>query len=212
MSRALALLVAVLLLGAVGPRAVVPQKNGWSFDTADLVANLKTGDFSAPGRVHMVRADGSTVDADRAEGNFKKRITQLYGHVMVNDATGTFNGVTATASKGAHGPAKLDCDALTVDEKSKTYVADGNVHYAQRDSTADAQHAVLNDRTHRLVMNGDVHLVRADRTMDSQVVTYDTKTGSVVANTEVRLNFPSGAHPSIATPRPIVIKNTKIVH
>lgn len=222
MRRAFALLSAIVLLGVAGTphaklagaRAKAPPaaKNSWSLDAADVVAHMQTGDFTVPGHVHMVRTDGSTADADRAEGNFKKRTTQLYGHVIVDDTSGTFGGVTATASKSPRGPAKLTCDVLHVNEKSKTYIADGNVHYAQNDSTADAQRAVLNDRAHRLVLNGGVHLVRVDRTMDAQDVTYDTRTGDVVAQTGVRLSFPSGAHPAIATPRPIVIKNPKILH
>lgn len=214
MKRAIAVFAAFLLLGSVPkPRPHPPAvaQNGWSMQTGDISANLKNGDFSAPSHVHMTRADGSTVDADRAEGNFKKKTTELYGHVVVEDASGNFNGVTG-AAKHPRGPAHLACDTLHVDGKAKTYVADGNVHYAQSDSTADAQRAVLNERSHRLVMSGGVHLVRADRTMEADNMTYDTKTGDGVANTGVRMTFPGGAHPAIATPRPIVIKNPKIIH
>jgi len=203
MTRALVTLAAIALLAAAKP-----QKHqgpaGWVIDTSDAVANMQTGAFSAPSHVRMTRADGSTVDADRAEGNFKRKQSDLYGNVVLHDATGAFGGAVQAAN-APRGPATLRCDHLSVDQKTKRYVALGNVHYEQNDATAQAARAVLNDVSHRLVFSGDVHLARGDRTLDAQTVTYDTVTGDSEADTGVRMTFPNTAHVTIATPKPIII-------
>ena len=71
------LLVFALALLAVAPKgkplgtpspASSPGAKQWNMKTDQLNANMATGRFSAPHHVLLVRSDGSTVDADRADG------------------------------------------------------------------------------------------------------------------------------------------------
>ncbi|MDP9110103.1 MAG: LPS export ABC transporter periplasmic protein LptC [Candidatus Eremiobacteraeota bacterium] len=190
---------------AVPATAVGP----WNVVADDINANVQSGDFSIPGHFQMTRADGSTVDADRAVGNYKRKRAHLYGHVVMHDAAGTLGGLSS-ARKTSGEAATLRSDELAIDGIRKIYTATGSVHYAQGPSTADADNAKLNDKTHRLNLTGNVHIVRADRTLDSQSAVYNTVSGDGEATGKVRMVFPSAIHPTLATPKPIVIKNPKI--
>lgn len=220
-SRATAALAALMLCAAPAanaarsapkhPASAAPAASvgPWNVLADDIRANLQNGDFSVPGHLQLTRADGSTVDADRAVGNYKRKRAHLYGHVVMHDAAGTLGGLSS-AAKSSHEAATLRSDELTIDGIAKIYTATGSVHYAQGPSTADADIAKLNDKTHRLNLTGNVHIVRADRTLDSQSAVYNTVSGDGEANGKVRMVFPSNIHPSLATPKPIVIKNPKI--
>lgn len=219
-SRAVAAVAAAVLcatLAANAARLPAKQKTGepgasigpWNLLADNLEANLQTGDFSVPGHLRLTRSDGSTVDADRAAGNYKRKRANFYGHVVMHDASGTLGGLSS-ARNASHEAATLQSDELAIDGISKIYTATGNVHYAQGPSTADADSAKLNDKTHRLHLIGNVHIVRADRTLDAQRAVYNTVSGDGEADGKVRMIFPSSVHPSLATPKPIVIKNPKI--
>lgn len=218
--RAVAAVMAVVLcatLAANAARLSAKQKTAmpsasvgpWNLLADNVDANLQTGEFSVPGHLRLNRADGSTVEADRAVGNYKRKQAHLYGHVVMHDASGTLGGLSS-ARNASHEAATLQSDDLAIDGISKVYVATGSVHYAQGPSTADADSANLNDKTHRLNLTGNVHIVRADRTLDAQRAVYDTVSGDGEADGKVRMVFPSSIHPSLATPKPIVIKNPKI--
>jgi lipopolysaccharide export system protein LptA len=209
MIRALALGAAVLLMAPAAPPkpqpSSAPQPPLWDMRTTQMHANMATGEFSAPDHVLLTRADGSTVDADRATGNYKKHQASLYGNVIVKDAGGTFGLRSASAAQG-RGPATLTSDELYLDDAAHTYDAKGNVHYVQGDTTVDAQTAHLNDVTHQIDLTGKVHVVQGDRTIDADRATYNTQSGLGEAHAakdgDVIVTMP-GPSPSIATPKPL---------
>ena len=201
-------LAAALALVAAAPKAVpspspspAAQPPEWNLKTAQMNANMATGEFSAPGHVVLTRADGSTVDADRAAGNYKAHQANLYGHVVVHDQSGGFGLRSGSAAQG-HGPATLTADELKLDDSAHTYDASGSVHYEQGDTTVDADTAHLNDVSHQLDLNGKVHVVQGDRTLDSDHATYNTQSGLGSAEKDVTVTMP-GPSPSIATPKPL---------
>jgi len=189
---------------AAKPSAKVGE---WNMTTDQMEVNLRTGSFTAPHHVSLTRADGSTIDADRATGNYRRKIASLFGHVAMHDVSGKFG--LQSASQQQSGPATLTADEVDVNDVSRLYDASGNVHYEQGDSTVDAQTAHLNDVTHRLDLSGKVHVLQGDRTLDAENATYNTLTGEGEADGNVAMTFP-GPKPSIATPKPIIIKNPKI--
>lgn len=193
------------------PKTAIPAASvgPWTVLADTVDANLQTGDFSVPGHLELTRTDGSTVEADRAAGNYKRKQAHLYGHVVMHDASGTLGGLSS-ARNASREAATLQSDELAIDGIRKVYVATGSVHYAQGPSTADADTARLDDKTHRLNLTGNVHVVRADRSLDAQRAIYNTVSGDGKADGKVRMIFPSAVHPSLATPKPIVIKNPKI--
>lgn len=205
-------LVAVLLIAAALPKtkpssapvpAGSPQPAQWNMKTSRMNANMASGKFWAPDHVLLVRTDGSTVDADRADGNYKKHTATLYGHVTMHDTGGTF-GLKSGAGVQGRGPATLTADSVHLDEIAHTYDAAGHVHYEQTDSVVDAQKAHLNDATHQLDLRGKVHVIQGDRTLDADHATYNTQTGLGHADKDVTITMP-GPSPSIATPKPINI-------
>jgi len=212
MNRSLVIPAMIVLVAASAPKKPpapnAPHAPTWDIKTSQMNANMQTGRFSAPNHVTMLRADGSTVDADRANGNYKTHQATLYGHVTVHDAGGTF-GLRSAAAVQGRGPATLTADEVALDDAAHTYDASGNVHYEQGSTTADAQSAHLNDVTHRLDLSGKVHVVEGDRTMDSDRATYDTQTGAGESDKNVTIVMP-GPSPSIATPKPITIHKPKI--
>jgi lipopolysaccharide export system protein LptA len=182
----------------------------WTLITDQVNANMASGAFSAPDHVKMTRTDGSTVEADRANGNFKQHQASLFGHVTIHDASGTFGLKSAQGTQAqSRGPATLTADELRVDDQTHLYDANGNVHFTQGDTTADAQTAHLNDATHVLTMTGKVHLVQGNRIIDAESATYNTRSGFGEADKNVTIMFP-GITPSIATPKPIKIKGPAI--
>jgi lipopolysaccharide export system protein LptA len=219
-----ALILTVALLAAAAPKhtgqtrpaAARPSATAsatalpWTLVTDQVSANMASGAFSAPDRVKMTRTDGSIIEADRANGNFKAHQASLFGHVSVHDASGTFGLQSAQGTQAqSRGPATLTADQLQVDNQTRLYDASGNVHFTQGDTNVDAQTAHLNDATHILTLTGKVHIVQGDRTIDATTATYNTQTGSGEASKDVTITFP-GITPSIATPKPITIKGPAI--
>ena len=205
MKRIAALAVVVATIAAA-PQATTTV-GAWSMVTERLNADLRTGAFSAPDHVEMTRADGSTVTADRASGNYKQRLVTLYGNVVLHDEGGSFGLQSARSNE--RGPANLTADTLTFDDATHLYDASGHVHYTQADRSMDAEHAHLDDESHELTLDGDVHVVDGNRTLDAQHAVYNTQSGLGQAAGNVVMEFP-GAHIAIATPKPIVIKGPKI--
>lgn len=205
MKRVAAVLaIAACIAAAPPPQPQAAAKIGeWNLKTDQLTANLFNGAFDAPHHVTLTRADGSIIVADRANGNYKQRQANLFGHVSVHDASGTF-GLKSAQSTQPRGPATLTSDELRLDDAAHLYDANGNVHYEQGDTNVDAAKAHLNDATHQLDLTGKVHVVQADRTLDAQTATYNTVTGIGEANNNVLMTFP-GITPTIATPKPLKI-------
>lgn len=210
MKRALAILAVFAAVAAAPPQqnATAAKIGEWNLKTDELNANLRDGSFTAPHHVTLTRADGSVVVADRAAGNYKTRLANLFGHVSVHDASGTF-GLKSAQGAQSRGPATLTADELHLDDASHLYDAKGNVHYEQGGTTADSQSAHLNDVTHELDLTGKVHTVQADRTLDADRVTYNTQSGQGEAADHVLMTFP-GITPTFATPKPIKIKTPAI--
>ncbi len=200
------------LASAAPKKASPPAKSSaavgaWTLTTTEVEANLKTGAFKAPKHVTMTRADGSIVQADRATGNYRKKQAVLSGNVSVHDASGTFGLKSAAAVR--RDAATLTADTVTVNDVTHLYDADGSVHYVQGQTTVDAQKAHLNDITHRLDLSGKVHVVQGERTLDADTATYNTISGDGEADGNAMMVFP-GITPSIATPKPIILRGPKI--
>ncbi len=183
----------------------------WNIHTALVDFNLKTNDFSAPQHV-LVTRDGTTIDADRANGNAKSGQATLLGHVVLHDQQGNLAGLSSAKKASGRGPATLTADKMTIDEKTRIYTAVGHMHYTQADTIVDAQSGKLNDVTHELDLHGDVHVRQGARSLIADHVLYNTITGQAVADGNVILRFPSQIRESAPTPKPIVIKNPKIIH
>ncbi|MGZ3498237.1 MAG: LptA/OstA family protein [Vulcanimicrobiaceae bacterium] len=190
--------------GSPAARGATAQVAEWTIQSDEVDTNIKSGDFSSPHHLLLTRADGSTIEADRGTGNYKKRFFQLYGKVAIHDQSGSFGGLSS-AQQNVHGPATLTCDELQVDSASKVYHAIGSVHYIQQNTTADADDARLNDKTHQLDLQGKVHLVQGARTLDAARATYNTFSQDGEAGGDVRMIFPGAITPSIATPKPIKV-------
>ncbi len=211
MIRPIAAAAVLAALLAAAPQTKPAAKIGeWNLVTDRLSANLATGAFSAPDHVSMTRADGSTIEANRATGNYKQHHASLFGNVTVHDASGTFGLKSAQGTQAqSRGPATLTADMLHLNDDAHLYDATGNVHFVQGDTDVQAQSAHLNDATHQLDLSGKVHVVQADRTLDADAATYNTQTGMGEAHSNVTVTFP-GITPSIATPKPITVKAPKI--
>ena len=159
-ARLIATLLAALLIAAA-PKA--PSAGGavgfglsdWHVATGQLDANWQTGAFSTPGKIELTRP-GSDISADRAVGNWKNHSATLTGNVVLHDNNGVLTNFAGQT--GAHSPATLTCDNLTMDGVSKTYVATGNVHFIQGGSDVRADRAVMNGVTHDLHLYGNVQL------------------------------------------------------
>ena len=183
----------------------------WNIHTALVDFNLKSNDFSAPQHV-LVTRDGTTIDADRANGNAKSGQATLLGHVVLHDRNGNLGGLSSAKKASGRGPATLTADKMTIDEKTRIYTAVGHMHYTQADTIVDAQSGKLNDVTHELDLHGNVHVRQGARSLIADHVLYNTITGQAVADGNVVLRFPSQIRESAPTPKPIVIKNPKIIH
>jgi len=216
-----ACLAALMLLAAAAkpgpsPSAQPASKTNfnfgeWNVKTSLVDFNLKTNDFSAPQHV-VVSRSGTTIDADRATGNASAGQATLLGHVILHDKNGDLGGLTSAKKASGRGPATLTADKMTIDEKTRIYSAEGHMHYTQADTTVDAQRGKLNDITHELDLHGNVHVHQGQRSLIADHVLYNTISGQAVADGNVTLRFPSAIHESVATPKPIVIKNPKIIH
>ncbi len=194
-----------------------PADSGASFalgeynvSTSALDLNYQNGDFTAPNHVTLTRPNPpSDINADRATGNYKRKSATLVGHVVLHDSSG-FSSLSSAKSEGTHAPATLITDQLEIDGISKVYVATGHVHFTQGTTIVDAEKGTLNDRTHILHLTGNVHITQEARSMNAQTVAYNTISGDAQADGDVTMQFPGNIHPSLATPKPIVIKAPKI--
>src|SRR5579863_10375162 len=148
----------------------------WTVHASSLDANFKTGDFSTPAKVVMTRTGGD-VTADRANGNYKRRVLYLNGHVVMHDSQGNAGGLGGTS--GSHpSPSTLTADKAQIDGGAKVYKAIGNVRYVQADTVVTADNGTLDDAAHNLLLVGAVHIVSGTRSMNAARVIYNTITGT----------------------------------
>jgi lipopolysaccharide assembly outer membrane protein LptD (OstA) len=173
-------------------------------------ANFKTGTFSTPDKVVMTRAGGD-ITADRADGNYKQQIFNLYGHVVMHDTQGDYGGIASAGKAKSSGPSTLTADKARIDGTGKIYKATGNVHYVQADTNVTSDEGTLNDATHDLHLSGNVHVAQGARNMSATDVVYNTITGVAHAQGDVTMQFPSELHQTLATPRPIHIPKNGLV-
>ncbi len=176
----------------------------WTVHASSLDANFKSGDFSTPDKVVMTRSGGD-VTADRANGNYKKQVLYLNGHVVMHDTQGNVQSLAGGGPPRAPSPSTLTADKAQIDGAAKLYKALGNVHYVQADTVVDADTGTLNDEAHTLLLEGAVHIVQGTRSMSARKVLYNTVTGNAHAEGDVTMQFPSELHRKLATPRPIKI-------
>ncbi|MBV9333376.1 MAG: hypothetical protein JO146_05165 [Candidatus Eremiobacteraeota bacterium] len=181
----------------------------WTVHASSLDANFKNGDFSTPNKVVMTRAGGD-VSADRANGNYKKQVLFLNGHVVMHDTQGSAESLAGGGQPSAPSPSTLTADQAQIDGAAKLYKAIGNVHYTQADTVVDANTGTLNDSEHTLLLEGAVHITQGSRSMNAQRVIYNTDTGSAHAQGNVTMQFPSPVHRTLATPKPIHIPKNAI--
>ncbi len=221
--RSLSLLpVAALLVALVAamPNAPAPESFGpatttvgvWTVHTTSLDFNDKTGDFSVPNRLMMTR-EGGDVEADRANGNFKSQVVTLYGDVTMHDLRGDFAGMAGASVTKPNGPATLTADQVRIDGKARVYNATGHVHYVQARTVVDADRAMLNDASHMLYLSGHARVSQGPSNVVADRIAYNTVTGDAHAEgKDVIMQFPSGAQPHIATPKPIHIPGLRTPH
>lgn len=174
----------------------------WTVHASSLDANFKNGDFSTPNRVVMTRSGGD-VSADRANGNYKKQVLYLNGHVVVHDTQGSVESLAGSGPARAPTPSTLTADKAQIDGAAKVYKAIGNVHYVQADTVVDADSGTLDDAAHTLLLEGAVHITQGTRSMTARRVLYNTVTGTAHAQGDVTMQFPGELHRTLATPRPL---------
>ena len=182
------------------------QVGVWTVHMSQVEVNFKSGDFSTPDKVVMLRGGGD-ITGDRASGNYKTKDVTIYGNVVMHDTEGNFAGLSSTKPSHSRGPATLTADQVHIDGQAKKYTATGHVHYVQADTTTDADNGTLDDPTHELDLQGNVKIVQGDRNMEADHVLYNTVTGQAHAEgNPVTLQFPSEVKQRIATPKPIKLR------
>jgi len=179
----------------------------WTVHASSLDANFKSGDFSTPSKVVMTRTGGD-VTADRANGNYKRQVLYLNGHVVMHDTQGTAESLEG-ATPHSPSPSTLTADKAQIDGAAKVYKAIGNVHYVQADTVVNANSGTLDDMAHTLLLEGAVHITQGARSMTAHQVLYNTVTGSAHAQGDVTMQFPSELHRTLATPRPLKIPKNR---
>lgn len=194
--------------GAANGQAATMEFGVWTVHASSVDANIKTGDFSTNQKVLMTRAGGD-VSADKANGNYKKSIVYLVGHVVMHDTSGNYGGLGGSSAK-ANGPSTLTADRAEVDGGAKTYKAIGNVHYTENDTVVDSQNGTLNDETHDLYLTGNVHITQGTRKVDADSVVYNTISGEAHAQGNVTMQFPGQLHRGLATPKPLSVPKNPI--
>jgi lipopolysaccharide assembly outer membrane protein LptD (OstA) len=181
----------------------------WTVHASSIDANFKSGDFSTPAKIVMTRTGGD-VTADRANGNYKKKLLFLNGHVVMHDTQGTARSFAGGgAQENAPSPSTLTADKAQIDGQAKVYKAIGNVHYVQADTVVDADNGTLDDQAHTLLLEGAVHITEGTRSMTARKVLYNTLTGNAHAEGNVTMQFPGELHRKLATPRPINVPKNK---
>ncbi|MBV9233181.1 MAG: hypothetical protein JO030_04000 [Candidatus Eremiobacteraeota bacterium] len=181
----------------------------WTVHASAIDANFKSGDFSTPSKVVMTRSGGD-VSADRANGNYKRQVLYLNGHVVMHDSQGGAGAISGDESAGTSGPSTLTADQAQIDGAAKIYKANGNVHYVQADTVVDAQNGTLDDEAHTLLLEGAVHIVQGTRSMAARKVLYNTVTGTAHAEGDVTMQFPGEMRRHLATPRPLKIPKNRV--
>lgn len=176
----------------------------WTVHASSIDANFKNGDFSTPAKIVMTRSGGD-VTADRANGNYKRKLLYLNGHVVMHDTQGTAQSFAGGAADHAPSPSTLTADKAQVDGQAKIYKAIGNVHYVQADTVVDADTGTLDDQAHTLLLEGTVHITEGTRSMTARKVLYNTVTGNAHAEGNVTMQFPGELKRKLATPRPIKV-------
>jgi lipopolysaccharide assembly outer membrane protein LptD (OstA) len=181
----------------------------WTVHASSLDANFKNGDFSTPNKVVMTRSGGD-VSADRANGNYKKQVLFLNGHVVVHDTQGSVQSLAGGAPAHEASPSTLTADKAQIDGTAKIYKAIGNVHYVQADTVVNADTGTLNDTDHTLLLEGAVHITQGTRNMSARRVLYNTVTGTAHAEGNVTMQFPGELHRTLATPKPLKIPKNPV--
>jgi lipopolysaccharide assembly outer membrane protein LptD (OstA) len=174
----------------------------WTVHASSVDANFKNGDFSTPAQIVMTR-DGGDVTADRANGNYKKQMVYLNGHVVMHDTKGDYGGMSGSSANSSNGPSTLTADKAQIDGGAKQYKAMGNVHYVQGDTVVDADNGTLNEGSHDLFLQGNVRIVQGTRKINAQNVVYNTVTSKAHAQGDVTMQFPGQLHRGLATPKPL---------
>jgi lipopolysaccharide assembly outer membrane protein LptD (OstA) len=180
----------------------------WTVHATQVDANIKSGDFSTKQKVLMTRAGGD-VTADKANGNYKKSIAYLDGHVVMHDTSGNYGGLGGQSAKSS-GPSTLTADRAEIEGQAKVYKAIGNVHYVEADTVVDSENGTLNDETHDLFLSGNVHIVQGSRKVNADSVVYNTVSGEAHAEGNVTMQFPGQLHRGLATPRPLHVPKNPI--
>lgn len=181
----------------------------WTVHASSVDANFKNGSFSTNQKVLMTRAGGD-VTADKANGNYKKQIVYLVGHVVMHDTSGNYGGLASGAAAKSNGPSTLTADRAEIDGTAKIYKAIGNVHYTENDTVVDSENGTLNDETHDLYLTGNVHITQGTRRVDADSVVYNTISGEAHAQGNVTMQFPGQLHRGLATPRPLNVPKNPI--
>lgn len=181
----------------------------WTVHASSLDANFKNGDFSTPNKVVMTRSGGD-VSADRANGNYKKQVLYLNGHVVMHDTQGSAETLAGGGPSHAPSPSTLTADKAQIDGAAKIYKAIGNVHYVQADTVVNADNGTLNDAEHTLLLEGGVHITQGTRSMTARRVLYNTVSGTAHAEGNVTMQFPGELHRTLATPKPLKIPKNPV--
>jgi hypothetical protein len=189
-----------------GPPPAAFDLGVWTVKADALNANFKTGDFNTPAKVMATRVGGD-VTADRANGNYKKQVLFLNGHVIMHDTQGSAGSLTGEtpASAAPSSPSTLTADKAQIDGTAKVYKAIGNVRYVQADTVVTADNGTLDDAAHSLLLEGAVHIVSGSRSMNARKVLYNTVTGDAHAQGDVTMQFPGEFHRKLATPKPLKV-------
>ncbi len=201
-ARAAALAAAVALLAAGPPPApaglALPgmQMNGYQIETQTTNWNLNSGDFTMPTEVKVTRP-GTDARGDRATGNTKRGVATLMGNVVIHD--------TGSAPEDYQGPSTITCDTLTIDSKTRTYDASGNVRFVQGNRIGTADRGILNQTMHTLHLEGNVLLSEGESSMRANVVDYNLQSRDVVASggpMVIREPIPAASPGPPASPKP----------
>ena len=179
-----AFLLAASTIASAAPSAAATgnsgmEMNGYLITTDTTNWNLNSGDFVMPHEVKVTRP-GTDARGDKAKGSSKLQTATLIGNVVVHD-----NGNAPEAKDAGadyQGPSTITCDELTVDSKTKTYDARGNVKFVQGNRVGTAQRGVLNQMTHLLHLEGNVVLAEGQTSMRANVVDYNLQTRDVIAS------------------------------
>jgi lipopolysaccharide export system protein LptA len=211
-ARAVAFAAAVALVAA-GPPPSPPaqssgmslpgmQMNGYQIETETTNWNLNSGDFTMPKDVKVTRP-GTDARGDKATGNTKKGVATLIGNVVIHDSGGAPEA--RDAGQDYQGPATITCDQLTIDSKTRTYDASGNVRFVQGNRIGTADRGVLNQTSHLLHLEGNVLLSEGESSMRANVVDYNLQSRDVVASggpMVIREPIPPASPGPPASPKP----------